>query len=99
MPMEKFLRDLEGKVFKSIPIFETDRNTLNDYLNSLLVEMEGAKIRFPLLSSMNGYDDILNTIAYFASRRAYGHSKLKTEIFKCLSILNKLNQLGGEELD
>lgn len=95
MPMDKYLKALEGKVFKCIPIFETDRDTLNNYIQSLLIEMEGAVNRFPPLGLIDGYVDIQNTLSFFYGSNQYSHSVLRKEILKCMSILNKINQKNG----
>lgn len=80
---------LIGKVFKILPISETEPDTLQNYLESLLLELKGSKDLISTLRNDGSFISLLSILQYLTnnecSRKVY-----RREVFKGIDILKKL---------
>ena len=88
-----YYKSLRGKVFKILPLYEEQNDGLGRYIASLINEMEGFLYR---VKSQDALQEMLSIIA--TSESLYDISlfmdvpsdEIKSEIFKCLSVVNRL---------
>ena len=95
--MQWYLEALTDKVFKILPMMESRvngrENHLEEYLDSLCMEMAGACDTFPQLSGNPCYLTVLN-IANYLARNRVSLRQCKREVFKCISLIAR----AGEQL-
>lgn len=88
---ESFVNSLRGKIFKIIPIHEDGNDTLDKYIESLLVEMRGGAINFPNIGANPHYITALNIVAFFNEQHDdIDLSVYKREVFKAINEINKI---------
>lgn len=80
-----------NKIFKIIPICEEYPETVTKCIASTCRELIGAKELFVVLNNNSYLISIISTLTYFTCN-SYCEAELKTEIKKCLRILNNLRQ-------
>ena len=96
-----FIKSLTGKIYKILPMKEDELKGktvhLNEYINSLSIEIIGATKTFPELVNEDGYISIINIIN-FMNNNEFDFKICKREVFKMLNYLNYLeSQIGGVE--
>jgi hypothetical protein len=94
LPTEALINYFEyliGKVFKILPIFEKEPETLRSYLESLLIELNGNKELIVKLKNDGSFISLLSTLEYFLHNEC-SHRVYKREIFKCIKIIEKLQE-------
>jgi len=84
-----FLGNIIGNIYKVLPLKEEENSYLPEYLDSLLVQLKGALITYPGLSSNVRYITIINSIQYFCSND-FSIKQCKREVFKCIENINKI---------
>ena len=57
-----FLGSIIGKIYKVLPLKEEGNSYLPEYLDSLLVQLKGALVTYPGLSSNVRYITVINCI-------------------------------------
>lgn len=88
-----YYKSLRGKVFKILPLYESKNDGLIRYIASLIFEMEGFLYRVESEEAMQEMLGIIATadslydISLFMDM---SHEDVKSEIFKCLSVINRL---------
>jgi len=86
--LNEYLEDLVGKIYKILPLKESEIDTLNEYIKSLQLEIIG---------SLNIFDNdakimtVINTLQYFIDNE-YDTKTCKREVFKCIKIVKKLRR-------
>ena len=69
MTLTTFISSLSKKIYKVLPLFEDARCGqqvhLNEYIDSLLIELRGALDTFPEINESEMYISIINTMYYF----------------------------------
>lgn len=93
--LANYLNFLIGRVFKILPIFENEPDTLTDYLESLLIELTGAKSIVNKLKHDVLFLSLLSILQYISENKC-DHKVLKREIFKCIGIVEKLKEKYNE---
>lgn len=88
---DNYLKFLVSKFFKILPIYETEKDTLEEYLSSLLIELSGNKSLIVELKNDPNFLSLLGTIQYLISEE-YSHAVCKKEVFKCIKIVEKLQE-------
>lgn len=83
----KFLID---KTYKILPLKEENSETLKQYLESYLRELIGNRDLVDVLVDEPKFITILNTMQYLISEE-YSTSVCKKEVFKCIRILEEIN--------
>lgn len=84
-----YLNNIIGCIYKVLPLKEEKNNYLPDYIDSLLVQLKGAAITYPLLSSNSKYISVINSIQYFCNND-FTDSQCKREVFKCIDYIKKI---------
>ncbi len=63
-----FLSNLRGDVFKLLPMKEDEmagvENHLDEYIESLLINLEGATTTYPVLANQKQYLYVINNLQY-----------------------------------
>ena len=95
MSLTLFLDSLTGKIFKILPLKEKKDNGvavhLEEYLESLLIEISGAYNTFPELSKSVDYLTIVNIMEYL-SQNEVSKRVCKREIFKMIDLIKKTKE-------
>ncbi|MFA6728938.1 MAG: hypothetical protein WCS17_12115 [Prevotella sp.] len=98
MSLTLFLNSLTGKIFKILPLKEKNDDGyavhLEDYLESLLIEIIGACGTFSDLGSSVEFLTVINTMQYI-SQNDVSVKVCKREVFKMIDLVNKINKKGG----
>ena len=84
-----YLSYLIDKVYKILPLKESETETLQSYLNSLQIELIGSTQLIDVLKDDPKFLTLLNTIQYFISNES-DHKTYKREVFKCIRIIESL---------
>lgn len=87
----KYFEFLINKTYKILPLKEENSTTLDEYLSSFLRELIGNKELISLLVDEPKFITVLNTLQYLISE-SYSVKTCKTEVFKCIHILEDINQ-------
>lgn len=87
---KSFLKALiEHQLFKILPMKEDDNPSLDSYLDSLIIEVWGAKSLYPELDESNEYLRIMHTLSYFKDNE-YSVVQCKREVFKMINLAKKI---------
>jgi hypothetical protein len=89
--LDNYFDLLINKLFKVIPMKENNSNTLNEYLRSLRIEILGYISLSELFNNDAKFLSIVNTIEYL-SNNEINEKICKREIFKCISIIEKIKK-------
>jgi F0F1-type ATP synthase delta subunit len=84
-----YFKFLINRIYKILPISETEPHTLNKYLESLILELSGSKELISKIKYDANFISLLATLQYFVDNQ-YSHNILKREIFKCIHIIQNL---------
>lgn len=91
-----YLNFLIGRFYKILPISEKEPETLRNYLESLLIELQGNQQLIEKIKCDAQFLSLLGTVQFFISND-FTHKVLKRETFKCISITKKLlDKYGGD---
>jgi len=88
-----YYKSLRGKLFKILPLYESNNDGLTRYIASLIFEMEGFLYRVKSEESMQEMLGIIATADSLYDISLFmdvSHEEVKSEIFKCLSVINRL---------
>jgi hypothetical protein len=94
LPKENFCRYFEfliNKTYKILPLKEEKSDTLKSYLESYQRELIGNMDLVALLVKEPKFITVLNTIQYLISEE-YSDKVCKREVFKCIRILEEINE-------
>lgn len=94
-----YLIELKNMIFKVLPLYEEESETLNEYLSSLCDELYGLRNVIDDLPHGEWYVRTISTLEHINEEPLdYSNSKkLKKEVFKMLSLIDKqIDQLKGE---
>lgn len=80
-----------NKIFKIIPICEEYPETVTKCIASTVRELIGTKELFLVLNNNSYLISIISTLTYFTCN-SYSEEELKTEVKKCLRILNNIKR-------
>lgn len=93
IPKESFcnyFKFLINKTYKILPLKEEGSETLNSYLESFLRELIGNRELVTVLIDEPRFITVLNTIQYLISED-YSIKTCKSEVFKCIHILEEIS--------
>ena len=79
-----------NKTYKILPLKEEKSDTLKSYLESYQRELIGNMNLVPLLVNEPKFITVLNTIQFLISED-YSENVCKREVFKCIRILEEIN--------
>ena len=94
LPKENFCRYFEfliNKTYKILPLKEEKSDTLKSYLESYQRELIGNMDLVPLLVDEPKFITVLNTMQFLISEE-YSDKICKREVFKCIRILEEINE-------
>ena len=94
LPKENFCRYfnfLINKTYKILPLKEEKSDTLKSYLESYQRELIGNMDLVPILVDEPKFITVLNTIQFLISEE-YSDKVCKREVFKCIRILEEINE-------
>ena len=93
----KYLDSAVDKIFKILPLYEEKNETLDEYIESLILELRGFVSEYGNVG-VTDYISVISTlegIRDMASDRG-NQPKIKREVFKCIEIIKKVrNMLEG----
>lgn len=93
-----FLKSLTGKIFKILPLKEKSDSGiavhLEEYLESLLIEIIGACETFQELNNSSDFLTIVNTMQYLSQNEISGRV-CKREVFKMIGLIEKIKKQEG----
>lgn len=84
-----YLNSLIGAVYKILPMYENHDDNLQEYLDSLCIQLLGGLENFNELRLNSKYLSIINIIQYFRTHE-YDKKTCKREVLKCTNLLNKM---------
>lgn len=101
-PVETYLNNLQGKVFKLLPMREAydggEDNHLSEFLQNLADNCAGAFICFPALSESKWLVEVQNNIAFLIANQDISFSKWRNIILRSTrlvhSAIDELNKEG-----
>lgn len=88
--LRKYLKRLVNQLFKILPMRENEETTLMIYMKSLQLELLGCKDLVTTLHDDAEYLSILSILQYLIDNPQCNVAKVKREIFRAISICNKL---------
>lgn len=98
--LENYLRNLVNLFYKILPLRENEQPTLGTYMQSLQVELIGCKSLITALHEDSMFLSLLSILQYLIDDQNGEVSVYKREVFKAISICNKLrNRYAGESCE
>lgn len=94
--VHKYLCNLVNKFFKILPIRESEDESLSVYMESLQVELIGFKELIKVVNCDHEYTTLLAILQYLISNTNASVKVFKREVFRSISICNKLKQKYSE---
>jgi hypothetical protein len=94
LPKENFCRYFEfliNKTYKILPLKEEKSDTLKSYLESYQRELIGNMDLVPMLVNEPKFITVLSTMQFLISEE-YSDKICKREVFKCIRILEEINE-------
>lgn len=85
-----YMKSLIGKTYKILPMKEENSPTLKSYINSYIVELIGFKNLVSFLCADQQFLTLITTLVYLATED-YDKHLCKKEVFKCIHIVDGLN--------
>ena len=100
LPKENFCRYFEfliNKTYKILPLKEEKSDTLKSYLESFQRELIGNMDLVSVLVDEPRFVSVLNTMQFLISEE-YSDKICKKEVFKCIRILEEINNKYFKEV-
>lgn len=91
--LRKYFKFLVNRFFKILPIREKEENTFPVYVKSLQSEILGCKEFIGELNNDSNILTLLSILQFFADNPDCPVKDVKREVFKAISICNKLESL------
>ena len=87
-----YLKTMIGSVYKILPMYDDNNETLRDHLDSLYVQLAGGYEYYDELKYNQRFQSVINIVQYF---RKYEFDKktCKREVLKATNILDKLSKI------
>lgn len=86
---ERYLRSLIGKFYKIRPMRQNDDATLQVYLASFIVDLEGSLYTFPSLREDSRYITVVN-IAHWLNSNSFNCDEARREVEKAIDLIKKI---------
>lgn len=97
--IRNYFKSLVNNFFKILPMRENEESSLTTYLESLQSELAGAGKFIPELDSDARLLSLLAILEFLKDNPDYPVNKVRREVFKAISICNKLKTHYMEALD
>ena len=88
--LHNYFRRLVNHFFKILPMRENNEESLTTYMQSLQVELLGCKELVTVIHDDSNYLTILSILQYLIDNPECGVTEVKREVFRAISICNKL---------
>ena len=85
-----YMRSLVNRFFKILPIRESGEDSLETYMRSLLSELLGFKELIVVVHEDSEFVSLLNILQYLIDNPECSLIVVKREVFRAISICNKL---------
>lgn len=93
--VSKYLDELVNRVYKILVLYEDSNDGINKYMDSLLIELGGMHAISEDIAENSKYISIVMTLAsiqVLIKNNDIEHSSVKSEIFKCISLVKKVKE-------
>ena len=94
-----YMRSLVNRFFKILPIREDGEDTLETYMRSLQAELLGCKEFVLAIHEDPLFMSLLNILQYLIDNQECSLTVVKREVFRAISICNKLKAKYAVEVD
>lgn len=94
--LRNYFRNLVNQFFKILPMRESEESSLCVYMKSLQVELIGCKEFIPDIRENSSYLSLLAILQYLISNPSASISEVRREVFKAISICNKLKAIYAQ---
>lgn len=94
-----YLENLKNRLFKIIPLFEESNEGIYKYIDSLLFELGGMIYVVKELENNSMFLSLIATLESLLDESLAGEYNIhliRREVFRCLNIVEKLQQKAGE---
>ena len=88
--LNNYFRALINLFFKILPIWESGESTLETYMRSLQAELLGCKELIDVIHDDHLFLSLISILQYLIDNPSLEVSTVKREIFRAISICNKL---------
>lgn len=88
--LHNYFRNLVNLFFKILPMRENNEESLFTYMHSLQIELLGCKELIYAIQYDSNYLTLLSILQYLIDNPECGVSEVKREVFRAISICNKL---------
>ena len=96
--LRNYFTNLVNHFFKILPIRENEESSLPTYMRSLQVELLGCKNFIPELCSDPSYLTLLGILQYLIDTPGCTLREVRREVFRSISICNKLKAVYAREV-
>lgn len=96
--LRNYFKSLVNQFFKILPMRENEEASLQTYMQSLKIELLGYQDLICKYRSDASYLTLLSILQYLIDNPDCGVREVKREVFKCISICNKLKARCIEEV-
>ena len=97
--LSDYMRSLVNRFFKILPIREDGEDTLETYMRSLQAELLGCKEFVLAIHEDPLFMSLLNILQYLIDNPECSLTVVKREVFRAISICNKLKAKYAVEVD
>lgn len=88
--LRKYMRGLVDRLFKILPLWETNEESLPVYLDSLLIELHGFNGLMRCINDDQDFVTLLAILQYLIDHPETETYIVKREVFRAISVCNKL---------
>lgn len=88
--LRNYFKNLVNQFFKILPMRENDEDSVITYMQSLQIELLGCKDLIPEVRDNSLYLTLLSILQYLIENPECSISTVKREVFRAISICNKL---------
>lgn len=81
-----YIKSLVNRFFKILPIYETEPDSLQAYIESLQLELIGCQELIIILHNDPAFISLLSILQYFRNNPNCSKTKLRREVFRAISI-------------
>lgn len=96
--VKNYFKDLVNRFFKVLPMRENSEKTLVTYLHSLQLELLGCQNFVAAVGEDSLYLTLLSILQYLIDNPDCGIAEVRREVFRAISICNKLQSRYLEEV-
>lgn len=96
--LRNYFKSLVNQFFKILPMRENEEDSLQTYMQSLQVELLGCQELIGDFRTDASYLTLLSILQYLIDNPECSVREVKREVFKCISICNRLKSKCVEEV-